>query len=67
VVRRARVPVLAIGGVKVEHFDAIVATGAAGIAAIDLFLPSGPDSASALRDIVDRARYTCGAGARRPV
>jgi thiamine-phosphate pyrophosphorylase len=67
VVRRARVPVLAIGGVKVEHFDAIAATGAGGFAAVDVFLPSGPDSEPALRDIVDRAHFTFGAGARRPV
>ena len=39
VVRAARVPVLAIGGVTPERFDEIMAAGAAGVAGIGLFLP----------------------------
>ena len=35
----ARVPVLAIGGVTIDRFDAIAAAGAAGVAGIGLFLP----------------------------
>jgi thiamine-phosphate pyrophosphorylase len=55
---RARVPVLGIGGVNRTHFSAIAATGAAGIAAIDLFLPSRPAVGVALHDIVAEARRT---------
>ena len=39
VVRAARVPVLAIGGVTTDRFDEIMAAGAAGVAGIGLFLP----------------------------
>ena len=39
IVRAARVPVLAIGGVTAERFDEIAAAGAAGVAGIGLFLP----------------------------
>lgn len=35
---RARVPVLAIGGVSVDRFDEVAAAGAAGVAAIGLFI-----------------------------
>jgi thiamine-phosphate pyrophosphorylase len=38
VVRAAAVPVLAIGGVRADDLDRIVATGAAGIAGIGLFI-----------------------------
>jgi thiamine-phosphate pyrophosphorylase len=38
IVRAARVPVLAIGGVTADRFDEIIAAGAAGVAGIDLFL-----------------------------
>ncbi len=40
VVRAVRVPVLAIGGMTIERADQVAATGAAGLAAISLFLPS---------------------------
>jgi thiamine monophosphate synthase len=40
VVRAVRVPVLAIGGMTIERTDQVAATGAAGLAAITLFLPS---------------------------
>jgi thiamine-phosphate diphosphorylase len=40
VVRAARVPVLAIGGMTIERADQVAATGAAGLAAISLFLPT---------------------------
>jgi thiamine-phosphate pyrophosphorylase len=39
IVRAARVPVLAIGGVTPDRFDEITAAGAAGVAGIGLFLP----------------------------
>ena len=39
IVRAARVPVLAIGGVTPDRFDEIAAAGAAGVAGIGLFLP----------------------------
>jgi thiamine-phosphate pyrophosphorylase len=39
IVRAARAPVLAIGGVTAERFDEIAAAGAAGVAGIGLFLP----------------------------
>ena len=35
----APVPVLAIGGITIDHFDAIARAGAAGVAGIGLFLP----------------------------
>lgn len=38
IVRAARVPVLAIGGITVDQFEKIAATGAAGVAGIGLFL-----------------------------
>jgi thiamine-phosphate pyrophosphorylase len=38
IVRAARAPVLAIGGVTPARFDEIIATGAAGVAGIGLFL-----------------------------
>lgn len=41
-VKATRVPVLAVGGITVENAPAVAATGAAGIAAIGLFL-SRPD------------------------
>jgi thiamine-phosphate diphosphorylase len=64
-VRAARMPVLAIGGVTADRMDEIAAAGAAGFAAIGLFMgPGGPGAESAavscraipLRDIVERAR-----------
>jgi thiamine-phosphate pyrophosphorylase len=39
IVRAARVPVLAIGGVTPDRFEEIAAAGAAGVAGIGLFLP----------------------------
>jgi thiamine-phosphate diphosphorylase len=56
VVRAVRVPVLAIGGVTVERADQIAATGAAGLAAISLFLPSRNRS---MKQVVEelRARF----------
>jgi thiamine-phosphate pyrophosphorylase len=65
VVRAARVPVLAIGGVAAERMGEIAATGAAGVAAIGLFMhpggaarpaPTGPCGAIPLVDLAGRAR-----------
>ena len=39
IVRAARAPVLAIGGVTADRFDDVAAAGAAGVAGIGLFLP----------------------------
>ena len=36
---RTRTPVLGIGGIRLEHLSNVAATGAAGIAAVELFLP----------------------------
>lgn len=56
IVRAASVPVLAIGGVTLDRLDEIAGTGAAGIAAIGLFQPSGegPGGAFSLDDVVSR-------------
>ena len=65
VVRAARVPVLAIGGIAAERMGEIAATGAAGVAAIGLFMRSGgavqpaseaPCGAIPLVDLAGRAR-----------
>ena len=65
IVRAARIPVLAIGGVTEERLDDIAAAGAAGFAAIGFFMrPGGPDGhgtcascrAIPLQDIVQQAR-----------
>jgi len=63
VVRAAAAPVLAIGGVTVERFASVSATGAAGVAAIGLFMrperaASDRCRAAALTDVVARARRT---------
>ena len=55
-VRRARVPVLGIGGVQIGDFQAMAAAGAGGIAGLDLFLPSGPGEPAALHEIAAEAR-----------
>jgi thiamine-phosphate diphosphorylase len=57
-VRQARVPVLAIGGVKLTHLAEVAATGAAGIAAVDLFLPDGRDMVVRLHRISEEVRQT---------
>lgn len=59
IVRRAAAPALAIGGVTAERIDAVAAAGAAGIAAIGLFIGASPAqrcAAIGLRDIVAHAR-----------
>ena len=71
VVRAAAAPVLAIGGVTAERFAAVSATGAAGVAAIGLFMrperaASDPCRAAALIDVVARARQTFGSVNSRP-
>jgi len=62
IARAARVPVLAVGGVTLDRVPHLSASGAAGVAAIGLFLGSAPDSgptlcrAIALRETVRLAR-----------
>lgn len=63
VVRAAHVPVLAIGGVTAERAAEVAAAGAAGIAAIGLFIGSGapkPCRAVQLTSIVRSTRATFG-------
>ena len=50
------VPVLAIGGVSAEMVPALRAAGAAGLAAIGLFLPGEVGAGPTLRDTVRRLR-----------
>lgn len=50
----AQTPVLAIGGVTADRMEALAAAGAAGFAAIGLFMPSS--AAIPLRSIVQSAR-----------
>ena len=53
--RLSRVPVIAIGGITVHTCAQVVAAGAAGVAAIDLFLPAAAGARDRpLRDIVSR-------------
>jgi len=56
VVRTVGIPVLAIGGITVERVDQVAASGAAGLAAISLFLPSRSRS---MKRVVEelRARF----------
>ncbi len=46
IVKATQLPVLAIGGITVAHIRQVAATGAAGVAAIGLFLPSSSSLAS---------------------
>jgi thiamine-phosphate pyrophosphorylase len=56
-VEGAAVPVLAIGGVTLGRLAEIAASGAAGFAAIDLFLPASASSSDTdLRKILESAR-----------
>lgn len=59
-------PVLAIGGITVERVSAVASTGAAGVAAIGLFL--GSDGPCALSPIVAaiRREFAAGAALRPP-
>ncbi len=54
-VRSTRTPVLGIGGIRLEHLSNVAATGAAGIAAVELFLPDS-ERRVPVRDIVSQAR-----------
>jgi len=63
IVRASTAPVLAIGGVTAGQFAALAAAGASGAAAIGLFMrpdgaPGDPCRATALADLVARARRT---------
>ena len=62
--RLSRVPVIAIGGITVHTSTQVVAAGAAGVAAIDLFLPAPAgardvplyDTVSRMHELFDSAR-----------
>ena len=62
ITRAVERPVLAIGGITDDRFDAIVSAGAAGVAAIGLFIATGDGGArggcraTPLQQIVTRAR-----------
>ena len=62
IVRAVDRPVLAIGGITAERIDAVADAGAAGFAAIGLFLPARPDAEvraarlAELRQTVNNAR-----------
>jgi thiamine-phosphate pyrophosphorylase len=58
VVRHAAVPVLCIGGVTLPRLAAIAGSGAAGIAAVDLFLPQECTLRTPFREIVAEVRQT---------
>ncbi len=70
VVREADLPVLAIGGMTLDHLPAIVRSGAAGVAAIGLFLADAGDApdgaaenaARRARAAVDAAQATARSG-----
>jgi thiamine-phosphate pyrophosphorylase len=75
IVRASRPPVLAIGGIDDTRFDEIAATGAAGIAAIGLFVRNGESSESEsggacrtmrLQDLVGSARARFDSAVSRP-
>jgi thiamine-phosphate diphosphorylase len=75
IVSAASVPVLAIGGIGVEHCDGVAGAGAAGIAAIGLFMAAEVDAnrgdgrfcrAIPLADIVERVRARFDSVKRRP-
>lgn len=63
IVRAARVPVLAIGGIGVERLPEVARAGAAGVAAIGLFIPAdtsadtpGTGGVRSLHDLALRVR-----------
>jgi thiamine-phosphate pyrophosphorylase len=51
IVRSVSVPVLAIGGVSLDRMGAVAGAGAAGVAAIGLFLDAGPSLAAAVGEV----------------
>jgi thiamine-phosphate pyrophosphorylase len=55
VARSTKTPVLGIGGIRLDHLSNVAAIGAAGIAAVDLFLPDS-ERRVPMRDIVSQAR-----------
>jgi thiamine-phosphate pyrophosphorylase len=56
IVEAVRVPVLAIGGVSIDHVPAVATTGAAGVAAIGLFIGSDAEAGGACRAVPLGAR-----------
>lgn len=63
-VAAARLPVIAIGGVRVEHLAALAATGCAGAAAVGLFQDAA--GAAELREIVSAFRRAFDTAGRVP-
>ena len=59
VVQAADIPVIAIGGITAERVDAVLATGASGVAVISAISGAADPEAAAreLRDALDRADY----------
>jgi thiamine-phosphate diphosphorylase len=57
-VRRARAPVLGIGGVTPGCLAEVASTGAAGVAAVDLFLPGGPGLTAPIQQVAKKIRQT---------
>lgn len=55
IVQAVEVPILAIGGITMDRVDDVAASGAAGIAAIGLFLPGPMPLREVVRDV--RARF----------
>jgi thiazole tautomerase (transcriptional regulator TenI) len=55
-VAACRVPVLGIGGITLENVDRVATTGAAGVAAIGLFLDSQPADVAPIRKSLQMAR-----------
>ncbi len=55
VARSTKTPVLGIGGIRLDHLSNVAAIGAAGIAAVDLFLPDS-ERRVPMRDIVSQVR-----------
>jgi thiamine-phosphate pyrophosphorylase len=56
IVEAVRVPVLAIGGVSIDHVPLVATTGAAGVAAIGLFIGSDAEAGGACRAVPLGAR-----------
>lgn len=54
VARQLTIPVIALGGIKLENFPATLEAGAAGVAAISMFVDT-PD----LRSLIEQIKHSC--------